>query len=133
MVRYAAGGEGSGTRCEAFGALRAAATAHPAAVSAMLDADDSFGFRSILPASTFAASRGNEDGDGDVRVAQASAKLLADFLAAVGGGGAGTAAEDDPRSSSSSRLRRKTKKVGLFRPTPSPRCGTTSRPRSSPR
>ena len=96
LVRYAAGGEGSGTRCEAFGALRAAATAHPAAVSAMLDADDSFGFRSILPASTFAASRGNEDGDGDVRVAQASAKLLADFLAAVGGGGAGTAAEDDP-------------------------------------
>ena len=62
----------------------------------MLDDDDSFGFRSILPASTFAASRGNEDGDGDVRVAQASAKLLADFLAAVGGGGAGTAAEDDP-------------------------------------
>ena len=96
LVRYAAGGDGSGTRCEAFGALRAAATAHPAAVSAMLDADDSFGFRSILPASTFAASRGNEDGDGDVRVAQASAKLLADFLAAVGGGGAGTAAEDDP-------------------------------------
>jgi hypothetical protein len=96
LVRYAAGGEGAGTRCEAFGALRAAATAHPAAVSAMLDADDSFGFRSILPASTFAASRGNEDGDGDVRVAQASAKLLADFLAAVGGGGAGTAAEDDP-------------------------------------
>ena len=96
LVRYAAGGDGSGTRCEAFGALRAAATAHPAAVSAMLDDDDSFGFRSILPASTFAASRGNEDGDGDVRVAQASAKLLADFLAAVGGGGAGTAAEDDP-------------------------------------
>lgn len=101
LVRYAAGtlgGHGAATRCEAFGALRAAAAAHPAAVAAMLDDDDSFGFRSILPAKTFATSGSDDGADGATRVAQASAKLLADFLAAVSGGGVGGAAgaDDDP-------------------------------------
>ena len=100
LVRYAAGegGHGAATRCEAFGALRAAAAAHPAAVAAMLDDEDSFGFRSILPAKTFATSGSDDGADGAARVAQASAKLLAEFLAAVGGGGGGggAGADDDP-------------------------------------
>ena len=118
LVACASGGGGGGgggggfnaaTRCEAFGALRAAAATHTSAVASMWGS--SWGLDAILPATTCAsppsssASSGGGDGSGGGgegggdRVALASARFLAEYLLALGGGGtASTGSDDDPTS-----------------------------------
>ena len=92
----AAGGFSAATRCEAYGALRAAAATHPAAVAATWREIDA---RGLLPAAACATSAstsvGLEESEGAAdRLAQASAKLLADYLLAVGGAGVGGGEEE---------------------------------------
>ena len=104
----AGGGFNAATRCEAFGALRAAAATHTSAVASMWGA--AWGLDGILPAVTCSSSSGGGTGGtggggesgsgsgvagagasevGGDRLAQASARFLADYLLAVGGGGGG--------------------------------------------
>jgi hypothetical protein len=128
LVALAGGGSAShvATRCEAFSALRAAATAHTAALAATWGHP---GLAAILPAAfapstaaTAAAaaaptagagapggegvSGGGGGGGGETveaggdRLAQASARLLGDYLLAVGGGLGG---DDEPVESSLGR------------------------------
>ena len=103
-------------RCEAFGALRAAAATHAAAVAAhWRDAR----VRAALPGAMFAPRNlrvGVSDrprllsADEKDRTAHASARFLSEYLLAAGGGGAAAAlsasAGDDGRGTASSRRRR---------------------------
>ena len=87
---------GAATRCEAYGALRAAAATHTSAVAAAWRRPET---RGVLPAAGTAAAT-NEDVAAADRVAQASARFLSEFLLAAGGGGAAASAstvgDDEP-------------------------------------
>ena len=86
---------GAATRCEAYGALRAAAATHASAVAAAWRRPET---RGVLPAAG-TASATNEDAAAADRVAQASARFLSEFLLAAGGGAAASASavgDDEP-------------------------------------
>ena len=82
---------GAATRCEAYGALRAAAATHFSAVAAAWRRPET---RRVLPAALPAAAT-TEDAAAADRVAQASARFLSEYVLAAGGGGAVSAVGDD--------------------------------------
>ena len=92
---------GAATRCEAYGALRAAAATHFSAVAAAWRRPET---RRVLPAALPAAAT-TEDAAAADRVAQASARFLSEYVLAAGGGGAVSAAGDDEPAAGTGRIR----------------------------